>query len=288
VIEFVFPFSVVKLGYIGSPEEAAKTTQHRIKVGITGTLHACWGLNDEALVKVLYEHGKRHITQKLKDGSLTPREELMLATSNAPQRSPFDPGRITNPNGAEFRVTVENTELANNLTELQIGSVIVDALDNINARFHDLHGQDLFVPLEFRATLELIRPANSRDEFTVRVITIAHLIDRLNTALLRKITGITDSQILSISLLERYLVSLSGDYSLVIKVFRNLVYLRNGYPVHTDKDSRVIEAHNFFGIGYFPTDFRSAWITLLRQFLHALELLKSSFDQNKNTGTSGG
>jgi hypothetical protein len=278
-IEFIFPFSVVESIYRGSPEEALKTTNHRIKVAITGTLHACWGLDDQSLIKVLFEHGKRQIIQKLKDGSLTDAQEYTLSTSNSPHRSPFDPTKISEPVGAEVHVTIENTDLANNLNELQVGTLIVDAMDNINARFHDLHGQDLFVATEFRATLDLIRPASSRDEFTVRVITLAHIIDHLNLNLLRKITGVTDSKFASISLLEQYLKSIKGDYSLVIKTFRNLVYLRNGYPVHTDKDGRVIDAHKYFAIKYFPSDFREAWLTLLKGFLKALDLLKSSFDQ---------
>ena len=280
-LEFLFPFSLVESSFVGQPEELSKTSQHRIKMGITGTLHSMWGLNEDSLVRVLFEHGKRHIAQKLKDGSLTAREELMLSTSNSPQRSPFDPKRIDSPNGTEVRVTLENTDLASNLTELQVGSLIVDALDNINGRFHDLYGEDLFVPTEFRATLDLIRPATSRDEFTVRIITLAHLIDKLNLKLLRKITNVTDSKMLSISLLENYLSSIRGDYSLVIKILRNLVSLRNGYPVHTDKDSRVIEAHDYFNIGYYPKDYRSSWLILLREFFKALDILKSSFDQNK-------
>ena len=273
-IEYLFPFSMINAAFLGTPEEKSKITIHQVKVGITGTLHTCWGLKDDDLVRVLFEHGKRYIVQKLKDGSLTSREEIMLATSNSPQKSHFDPKNIPNPDGANFNVNIENTDLSANLSEVQVGTQIAAFLDNINARIHDRYGEDLFIPLEFRAPLDLIRPATSRDEFTVRVITLAHIIERLNLSLLRKITSIDDKKMQSISLLDKHLCSLDGDYTLVIKTFRNLVSLSNGYPRHTDKDSRVINAHNYFQIGYYPSDYQSAWLTLLNFFLEALEMLK--------------
>jgi len=273
-LDFVFHFTTVDSKYVGAPEEFRMTESHQLVVGISGTLEAMWGLQHSQLIKTLFELGKRHIIEKVKDGTLASKEELQLASSNAPKDPPFDTNRIPDPQGFEVIVPMEKPNLSDNQEGLQIGGQIVDALDNINAIFHDHHNDLLFVPLEFRATLEMVRPANTKEEYIVRVLSLAQLIDRLNLSSLRKITGETDTQVRSISLLEKYITSLGGSPDIVIKTLRSLVRLRQAYPVHTDTADGVREAHQFLGIGYPVTEFKTAWLNLLAHFLSALMEIK--------------
>lgn len=103
-VEYQFPFTVVDSSLIGSPEEESETKQHSVTVGITGVLDACWRLSQPDLVKVLFEYAKRHIAEKLKDGTLSDKEELWLLTSSHPSKCPFDPSMISDPSQASINV----------------------------------------------------------------------------------------------------------------------------------------------------------------------------------------
>ena len=278
-LDFLFHFTAVDGKYVGAPEEFRLTEPHHLIVGISGTLAAMWGLQHPQLVKTLFEFGKRHVIEKVKDGTLAKKEELQLATSNAPHEAPFDTSRIPEPEGLEVMVPMEKPNLPDNREGLQVGGQIVDTLDNINAIFHDHRNELLFVPLEFRATLELVRPANTKEEYIVRVLSLAQLIDRLNTSVLRTITGETDSQVRSISLLGKYLISLGCDSDKIVKTLRSLVRLRQGYPVHTDTADGVREAHKYLGINYPVTDFQESWLKLLGHFLDALNEIKNEIEK---------
>jgi len=173
---------------------------YRLVVGISSTLRVMWGLQGLPLVKTLFELGKRHLIEKVKDGTLTSKVELQLATSNAPNEAPFDTSRIPGPQDFEVFVPMEKPNLSENREGLQLGGDIVDMLDNSNAVFYDDFDYLLFVPQEFRATLELVRSANTKEEYIFRVISLAQHIDRLNLSALRKLTKEPDTQLKSISL----------------------------------------------------------------------------------------
>ena len=287
-LDFLFHFTTVDSRYVGSPEEFRKTEPYHLVVGISGTLRAMWGLQGLLLVKTLFELGKRHLIEKVKDGTLTSKVELQLATSNTPNKAPFDTGRIPDPQGFEVFVPMEKPNLSENREGLQLGGDIVDMLDNINAVFHDHFGDLLFVPKEFRATLELVRPANTKEEYIFRVISLAQLIGRLNLPALRKLTKESDTQVKSISLLEKFIVSLGYKPELSVPILRALVLLRQGYPVHTDTADGILAAHKFLGIGYPVTEYRTAWLTLLNHFHKALQHIKEVVEGNRQTlDTSG-
>jgi hypothetical protein len=285
--DFLFHFTTVDLKYVGVPEEFRMIEAHHLVVGISDTLLAIWGLEGLPLVKTLFELGKRHLIEKVKDGTLTSKVELQLASSNAPNLAPFDINRIPNPNGVEVIVSMEKPNLSENQEGLHLGGEIVDVLDNINAIFHDHFGSMLFVPKEFRSTLELVRPANTREEYIVRVISLAQLIDRLNLSALRKLTNENDTQVKSIVLLERFIGLLNDKPEPAIQIFRSIVRLRQGYPVHTDTADGIREAHKLLGIGYPVTEYQIAWTTLLNHFLKALQHIKAIVDKQKKRDTSG-
>ncbi|MGO9480188.1 MAG: hypothetical protein ACLP05_00210 [Candidatus Kryptoniota bacterium] len=285
--DFVFHFTTVSVKYVGAPEESKMTRHHEVIVGVTGSLDGAWQLQHDQLVKTLFEFGRQHVLGKLKDGTLGEREELQLSSANTPPRPPFDTSRIPDPDGVEFIVRFEEDPLAGKLEMSQIGSEIVDALDNINTIFHGVHDDLLFVPREFRAALELVKPVNSKDEYIVRTISLAQLVDQLNSAVLRKIVGETDSHVRSISLLERYMISLGSNPELVVKTLENILRVRQGFPAHAETTDGVREAHQYFGIGYPVTDFKDARRNLLSAFLKALMEIEKVVQKETKSKTSG-
>lgn len=271
--EYVFPFRVVTTSSIGTPEERSQTSQHKIRMGISGTLYSCWKLRDSDLIKVLFEYGKRHIIQKSKDGALSKIEELMLHTRNADTPCPFESSRIPEPEGASYKVDTGTKKLMQDRNLLQLASSIIDLRDNINALFHQKHGEKLIMIVEERDILQFFRDAASQEEFLFRLCALSNAATNLNVFVLRKITGIKETKLKSISLLEAYLKQNNIYDETIISTFRNINKMRQSYPVHGDRVEGVLDAHTYFKIEYPVKDFSNAWRSLLLNYLDALQRL---------------
>jgi hypothetical protein len=91
---------------LGTPEEISETRDYFLRVGITETLAVGWGLSDTDLFKVLFEYGKRHVIQKIKNGTLADKGDLWLSTASHPTTCPFDPSRIELIDKVSFEVEI--------------------------------------------------------------------------------------------------------------------------------------------------------------------------------------
>ena len=101
-----FNFSIVDTSLVGSPEEGTHTSQVKVLVRISRTLEAIWKLAPPQLDKVLYEFAKRHLQDKVSDGTDIPDEQVDLNTSTAPQECPCELERISMIPGSRFEVEV--------------------------------------------------------------------------------------------------------------------------------------------------------------------------------------
>ncbi len=156
---------------------------------------------------------------------------------------------------------------------LQLASRIIDTRDNINALFHEKHGDKLIAVREERDLLQLFRDATSPEEFFYRVCALANAATGLNVPKLRKLTGITDTQVKSIKLLETYLAQNSMQNRKVVETLQAINNLRQGYPVHGDRSDGVLRAHKYFGLTYPVSDHSHAWRSILLSYLDSLEKL---------------
>ncbi|HZK70555.1 MAG TPA: hypothetical protein VFD03_03415 [Clostridia bacterium] len=280
-IDYDFTFSIVDYDIIGKPEEKNKTISHIIRVGISGTLNACWGLSEDNLIKVLFEFAKRNLQNKLKEGTLGEHEELVFTTANIDSsKPPFDPDRIDYP-GKGIHVIMPAIQIEKNLPQLELASRIIDLRDNINAIFKERHKKSLLILPQERGLVELMKNADSQEEFMYRLSALATLSSSLNLEALRNITGINDKTQKSIALLEAYLSKQNGDCSDITNILKNINRLRQGYPTHGDQVDGVIKSFKFFNIEYPISDYDFAWKTLVLNYLHVLELLLEHIKQEK-------
>lgn len=277
--EFKFPFRIVDTELVGVPEERSKSENASVNVSVSRTLETTWDLSDNNLIKVMFEYGKRHIIQKLKDTTFLPKEELFLSTRNAEYPCQFDPERIEEPVNAIVKVEFYNKPIMQEKTLLQLASAIIDARDNINALFHQKNGEILLFLGEERDLLQLFRSANTQEDFVFRICALANFATRFNVDYLRKLTGDTNKDHKSITLLEQYLAKEQTIDTTTIDHLRNINILRQGYPVHGDRTKRVLAAHKYFGLDYPIVEFDSAWLTLLSMYLDALNSLLSNLKE---------
>jgi hypothetical protein len=105
--KYSFPFSIVDSALIGAPEQRSQTHHHRLIVKVSRNRVVGWGISDVDLPKILFEFGKRRITELVQSNSLPEAEaiRLMINTSSHPEpECPFDASAIPSPNGHTFKV----------------------------------------------------------------------------------------------------------------------------------------------------------------------------------------
>lgn len=273
ITEYIFPFRLVDTELIGSSDEISRSSRHEITVVVSRTLASCWNFTDDQLHRVMFEYGKRHIVQKVRDGTLGESEELDLHTRNVELPCPFDPGRIENPINAEVQIESTDKKLMEDSTFLQIASAIIDARDNINAIFNVGNKDKLIVLTEERDLLQFFRDAESREDFFYRLCALANAATQMNLKCLRALTQTEDTQVKSIQLLEDYLNKSGVLNPQIIDTLRNINKMRQGYPVHGDRAKGVLDAHRYFAIEYPIADYGAAWKKLLNSYLEALQQL---------------
>lgn len=103
-IVYRFPFSVVDSDLIGSPEEAQVTTRHSLTVRASRSRLGAWSLSDSDLQRVLFEIGKRELTERAARDALKADEIVNVNTVTHCASVPFDPSRIADPSGQVVRV----------------------------------------------------------------------------------------------------------------------------------------------------------------------------------------
>ena len=238
--ELVFPFRLVDSELIGKPEEKSKSTYHQISVVVSGSLVACWNLTDDQRLRVMYEYAKRHVLEKIREGTLSEFEEIDLHTRNVELPCPFDPDRIENPMDAIVSVETAEKKFMEDSSILALASSIIDARDNINAIFNLINKDKLIILVEERDLLQFFRDVQTREEFSYRLCALANAATQMNIQCLRQLTKTEDTQVQSIQLLESYVDKIGIQSKEFVKTLRNINKLRQGYPVHGDRTKGVL------------------------------------------------
>jgi hypothetical protein len=103
-----YSYAAVDTDLVGSPEETRKTFSHAIDVAISRSRRISWDVDDAGLVKVLFEIGKKTLSDIFQDKELPEYFKLQVLTNTHPKECPFDPDRIQEPSGAVVELEVGN------------------------------------------------------------------------------------------------------------------------------------------------------------------------------------
>lgn len=291
--ELKFFYKIINTKFNGTPEERLKRKEFKAYVFISCTLEKAWqncGLTKDEIDKVMFEYTRRIIQQKVKEGKLEKYEKIALYK---PEECEFDPSKIPNIVGWQEiislpEITVLNedemsqeikslyfdddeAQITEETPDVIIENEIIELRDNINAIFVNLHREKLFHIDSERLILDLIKGANSSEEFTSRVGSLGSLVSNLNNTLLSKLV-MTEKGEQSLSLLEKYLKTQNKDIA-CISTFRNIMRIRKGYPIHNDNTYKFIEAHEKLGIDYPIKSFNTVLNKLKLKYLMALQNL---------------
>jgi len=116
---FLFWFKLVPTELVGTPEETAKTTQHRLKVVIAANRLLAWNLYDANkegedadregdLSKLAFWIGKSELEERMATAEPQQEETVSVHAGNFKPERPYDTGILKEPvAGAVFELEVE-------------------------------------------------------------------------------------------------------------------------------------------------------------------------------------
>jgi len=92
-------------------DENGKTEKNTIKVSISHVLNLIWGCEQKEIEKLLFQFAKDLVIEKLKYGTLTQAEELVLLRKNYPDQCPYSLTNLIEPRFAEYEVEIEQKRI---------------------------------------------------------------------------------------------------------------------------------------------------------------------------------
>ena len=110
--------------------------------------------------------------------------------------------------------------------------------------------------------------------FVVNLAALGNLIDKMNATVLKSFlkSKVKDG---TINQLEQFLKENIPDYNpKIIKNLRDIMTLRNQWPIHDDTSRGIVVAKEIYG-SYPPTDYKKFWSLVLKLYIESLTLLRS-------------
>jgi len=272
-------------------------------VTISGTLQAVWGIPDAQLAPPTGSVAAATVVDRVSQGTPNPFEPLRLTTFSAPSKPPDY--RIATP-GALIPIPDFEHKVEPKGTSMQITSLSDDisaVRDNINTLTKDLLGERLLELPQERPLIDMYREAQTAEQYSSRIQSLAGLVIAINKAALLKSLGgqktkeiaakhqIADPNQLAPLVLLEELLTLYSDANrakMITGVFKRLNQLRQGFPAHGDNADKVLQAHDFFKLRYPVEDFATAWDTILGKYFEAMkEFLKVISDYRHKIANGG-
>ena len=214
---------------------------------------------------------------------MTDSEEIFLATYDQPNTCPYNPDRIEDPDKYSEIIEIPEKSLQENINFNQLAAEIIEKRHNINVIFYDKYKCKLFLLKQEKDLLQLFKEANSEEELTYRLCSLANLVTNLNGNKIKEILSSSLKDNKTIDLFEEYLKSLTNNSEDIIKTFRNINKIRQAFPVHADENSGLNEAYKYFNIKYPIDNYNETWKKLLNNYSISLEKILNIFTQEKES-----
>jgi len=152
---------------------------------------------------------------------------------------------------------------------------IVQARRNLDLLFERKFGTRLFKQNEM-AISDIRKPCSNEEDFNNRIMSLALLIDEIQTEKIVSLIRSRKPEPGSINLMEAFLNEVAQDFDVAtIKNLRMIMTLRSKrYPIHRD-DPVLLDALRYFGFTSIQPDWQDLWETVLQKYLNSLEGLIS-------------
>ncbi len=228
---------------------------------------------------ILLLHARDKIMQDVIADNVPDEQTVKILQQDLPNLPTYQPSDAPPMKDAEFYVFRRvRPRLPQPPTHRSVPDLIVETRTAINLLFKKKHDKILLKFTQEENLLDLSKGAHTKEELNTRVISLGSTAGEMDVDLLRTLTGEADTQVRSIQLLKKLLVSLDPGVETHIKTLQNIATVRNGYPAHKDKPE-TIKAYDALGLTYPVTDYSATWQTLLRHYLAALQGINDTIQQ---------
>ncbi len=152
---------------------------------------------------------------------------------------------------------------------------IVESRGNLDLLFERKFGTRLFRQNE-KAVNDIRKSCSNEEEFNNRIMSLALLIDEVETDNVAKLVKSRKPEPGSINLIEAVLGEIATDSDTsIVKNLRMIRTLRSKkFPVH-NSDPALLDALSYFGFTSIPPDWQELWETVLERYLDSLQGLIS-------------
>jgi len=261
-----------------------KEGAYNLDIEVSGTLQAVWGQNDKELAITSVSSGTSHILDLAGNNQLTDIEPYKLNTYTAPKVPPTIPVSGV---GAVFPIVETEHEIPLGGEMSFLSDDISEVRDQINALSNNLWGGRVLLLSQERPLFDMYKPSNTTEEFQTRIQSLGIVVKDLNKEILEKFLGNEAGESTgTIILLENSLAKLSspGRSSNICSVFKNINYMRQGYPAHGDNAKKVLVAHRFFGLTYPIPSYSDAWEKILGKYFSSMREMRDILSEAWNAG----
>ncbi len=213
--------------------------------------------------QLLLLHARDHIARRLLRGDLKQHEEFDLSAQDLSYLPKYTLEDLVPVRVAEFLVEKPQPArpAATEHSTDSLGGWILKTRTTINTLFKSVYNEDLFLHSDIQNMLDLYKEAATEEAFYTRVASLGTTVGDLNLPILRALTNPPDKQVRSISLLSIFIETLGADPVPIVRPMRNLVTLRNAFPMHKDT-KETIGAYRDLGIIPPVTQYAEAWNVL--------------------------
>ena len=269
-IEFKYTFE------LGTLTGDAFIAEHRYVLDIqaSGTLQAVWRVSNEQMARIAAALATPYVLELAREDRLSELSPFKLNTYTAPKAPPEEPRVEAGTVQAVLAALPSSAQESMSFLSEDISEV----RDQINALAKSLWGDRILLLSQERPLLDMYKNAKSAEDFRARIQSLGIIIKDLNRAALAKASGVADPKdIGDFILLERALSSIAtaSEATDIGTTFKQINYLRQGYPTHGDNADKFLQAHKHFGLPYPIADFSAAWEVILGKYFGAMKATRS-------------
>ena len=269
-IEFDYVFE------LGTLKDAVFVPKHMYVLDIQAsrTLQTVWRVSNYQMARIAASLATPYVLELAREDRLGDLSPFKLNTYSAPKSPPEEP-RIES-GTIQAILATEPPMMQPSISFLS--EDISEVRDQINALTKSLWGDRILLLSQERPLFDMYKNAKSAEDFRARIQSLGIIIKDLNRDALATAAGIQDPKdIGNFILLEKALGALTTapEATAVVATFKQINFLRQGYPTHGDNAERFLRAHKHFGFPYPIADFSSAWEVILGKYFSAIKELRS-------------
>lgn len=215
-----------------------------------------------------------YVLELAREDQLAELSPFKLNTYSAPKFPPEEPRIEAGTVQAVVTATVGPS--VSSLTFLS--EDISEVRDQINALAKNLWGDRILLLSQERPLLDMYKNAKSAEDFRARIQSLGIIVKDLNRPPLAKAAGVADPKdVGDFILLEGALKSIAAESEVgaICATFKQINFLRQGYPTHGDNADKFLQAHRHFRLPYPIADFSAAWEAILGNYFSAMKEIRT-------------